>query len=133
MSEFRLGEAAQLLGVSTDTVRRWADAERLVSRRTDGGQRLIDGASLASLAVEEAETKAVASANRPMSARNRFVGLVTEVVVDTVMAQVELQCGQNRIVALVSAEAVRDLGLEPGVRAVATIKATNVIIEGYSP
>jgi len=127
MSEFRIGAAAALLGVSTDTLRRWADDGRLATRRTPGGHRVIEGRDLAAFAVELAETDA-AHAQR-MSARNRFVGLVTNVRRDAVMAQVELQCGPNRVVALISAEAVAQLGLEPGVRAVATIKATNVIIE----
>ena len=130
MSEYRMGEAARLLGVSTDTIRRWADDGRLSTSRTEGNHRLVDGADLARLAVERAEPAFDDDEGvRPMSARNRFEGLVTHVIADTVMAQVELQCGLNRIVALISAEAVRDLGLAPGVRAVATVKATNVIIE----
>lgn len=130
MSEYRIGEAARLLGVSTDTIRRWADDGRLSTSRTEGNHRLVDGADLARLAVERAEPAFDDDEGvRPMSARNRFEGLVTHVIADTVMAQVELQCGLNRIVALISAEAVRDLGLAPGVRAVATVKATNVIIE----
>ncbi len=126
MSEFRIGDAAQLLGVSADSVRRWADAGQLITRRTDGGHRLVDGADLARLATELAENP---EPGRAMSARNRFEGLVTRVVADTVMAQVELQSGPNRIVALISAEAVDSLRLKPGTRAVATVKATNVIIE----
>ncbi len=123
-----MGTAAELLGVSTDTVRRWADQGRLRTHRTDGGHRLVDGAELARFAVELAEPD-TADQHREMSARNRFTGLVTKVRADTVMAQVELVSGRNRIVALISAEAVHALGLEPGVLAVATVKATNVIIE----
>lgn len=88
---------------------------------------MVDGADLARLATELANNPD--PGGRVLSARNRFDGLVTKVIADRVMAQVELQCGPNRIVALISAEAVRELELEPGVRAVATVKATNVIIE----
>ena len=131
MSEFRIGDAAELLGVSTDTVRRWADEGRVATRRTSGNQRLVDGPDLARLASELSADPTERSI--PLSARNRFDGLVTRVVADTVMAQVELQCGRNRVVALISAEAANELGLEPGVRASATIKATNVIIETGAP
>ncbi len=127
MYQFRMGEAAQLLGVSPDTVRRWADAGRLSTERTGGGQRLVDGIELARLAQELAETTDTDGA--ALSARNRFIGLVTRVVRDGVMAQVELQAGPHRVVSLISAEAVDDLGLEPGVLAVAAVKATNVVIE----
>ena len=127
MYKFRMGEAAQLLGVSSDTVRRWADAGRLSTERTDGGHRLVDGIELARLAQELAETTDTDGA--ALSARNRFIGLVTRVIRDGVMAQVELQTGPHRVVSLISAEAVDDLGLEPGVLAVAAVKATNVVIE----
>ena len=127
MYQFRMGEAAQLLGVSSDTVRRWADAGRLSTERTEGGHRLVDGIELARLAEELAETTDTDGA--ALSARNRFIGLVTRVVRDGVMAQVELQAGPHRVVSLISAEAVDDLGLEPGVLAVAAVKATNVVIE----
>lgn len=126
-----MGEAAQLLGVSTDMVRRWADDDTIATTRTPGGHRVIAGAELADFAVRRAESQED-TADHTMSARNRFEGLVTNVTADTVMAQVELQCGPNRIVALISAEAVADLGLAPGVRAVATVKATNVIVEAPS-
>lgn len=127
MHKFRMGEAAQLLGVSVDTVRRWADQGRFETRRTPGGQREIAGPELARLALELAETPR--DETRSVSARNRFPGLVTRVVRDTVMAQVEIQAGPHRVVSLISAEAANDLGLEPGVRAVASIKSTAVIIE----
>ena len=131
MATFRIREAAELLGVSDDTVRRWADAGR-VRTSTDEVRRLvIDGAHLARLAEELA-----AGAERPQprrvvgeSARNRFTGLVTNVVKDTVMAQVEIQAGPHRIVSLLSREAVEELGLEPGVIAIASVKATNVVVE----
>jgi len=130
VTEYRMGEAAQLLGVSADVLRRWADQDLIPTSRTEGGHRVVGGADLAAFAVRRAEhPDGDESGGRSMSARNRFDGLVTKVTADTVMAQVELQCGPNRIVALISAEAVRDLGLAPGVRAVATVKATNVIVE----
>ena len=127
MNKFRIGEAAQLLGVSSDTVRRWADSGRLSIERTGGGHRLINGVELAKLAQEISDSSEQEGAT--LSARNRFTGLVTRVVADGVMAQVELQAGPYRVVSLISAEAVRELGLEPGALAVAAIKATNVVIE----
>lgn len=127
---FRLGEAAQILGVSVDTVRRWADSGRLEVTRTDGGQRMVDGASLAALAREQAgEAGAECPIFVGQSARNRFTGIVTKVVKDKVMAQVELAAGPFRVVSLTSREAVEELGLKPGMIAVAAVKATNVIIE----
>ncbi len=128
MSEFRIGEAAQIVGVSSDTIRRWVDQGRIEATRTDGGQRLVAGADLARLITElnEAETDPDAAV---LSARNRFPGLITKVVKDTVMAQVEMQAGPHRVVSLMSTEAANDLGLEPGVRAVAVIKSTNVVVE----
>jgi molybdopterin-binding protein len=123
-----MGQAAELLGVSPDTVRRWTDAGRLPIVRTRGGHRRIDGAALAdfaaSLAVERQPPAIVSE-----SARNRFTGLVTRVVRDTVMAQVEIQAGPFRVVSLMSREAADDLGLAPGVLAVAAVKATNVVVE----
>jgi molybdopterin-binding protein len=124
----RLAEAARLLAVSDDTVRRWTDSGKLASSLDDGGRRVVEGADLAVLAVS------LAGAPNPgpieaASARNRFVGIVTRVVRDTVMAQVELQCGPHRVVSLMSREAADELALEPGVVAVASIKSTNVVIE----
>ncbi len=127
MHQFRMGEAAHILGVSVDTVRRWADQGRLTTIRTVGGQREIDGPELARLAIELAETPN--DQTRSVSARNRFSGLVTRVLRDQVMAQVEIQAGPHRVVSLISSEAVDELGLEPGMRAVASIKATAVVIE----
>jgi molybdopterin-binding protein len=128
VSELRIGQAAELLGVSADTVRRWADDGRLPSRRTPGGQRVVDGAALAGLAAEQAtapEPGAIVS----QSARNRFTGIVTRVVKDKVAAQVEIQAGPHRVVSLMTREAADELGLEPGTLAVAAVKATNVVIE----
>ena len=128
MPEFRPGEAAQLLGVSVDTVRRWADSGRLATRRSAGGQRVIDGADLARL-LAEAPPAAEPEAFSAQSARNRFTDIVTRVEKDGVTAVVEIQAGPHRIVSLLTAEAVDDLGLEPGRLAMALVKATNVIVE----
>lgn len=128
MSSFRIREAAELLGVSDDTVRRWVDAELLVATLDAAGRKVIDGAALAAFARSHAvATHDPSSVGR--SARNRFVGLVTRVVADGVMAQVELQCGPHRVVSLMSSEAAAELGLEPGRVAVAVVKATTVIVE----
>jgi molybdopterin-binding protein len=128
---FRVGESAQLLGVSDDTLRRWIDDGRLTAQADAQGRRTVDGADLARLAAEMAEDTTRPS-DRPIvkeSARNRFTGLVTRVVRDAVMAQVEIQAGPHRIVSLMSRESADALGLEPGVRAVAAVKATNVVVE----
>jgi molybdopterin-binding protein len=132
--QFRIAEAAALLGVSDDTVRRLVDTGRLPVDRDASHRKVIDGAALAAYAREHAQTARDPSEVQS-SARNRFVGLVTAVVSDTVMSQVEMQCGPHRVVSLMSTEAVVDLGLEPGVLAVAVIKSTNVIVEtpGGSP
>ena len=131
MPLYRVREAAQLLGVSDDTLRRWADSGRLPTLKDTSGRVVVDGAALARLA-EEVAAAAPDAAAVPVvreSARNRLTGLVTRVVRDTVMAQVELQCGPYRIVSLMSREAADDLGLEPGVVAVAAVKSTNVVVE----
>lgn len=127
---FRIRQAAELLGVSDDTVRRWADSGRLATRTDDAGRRVVEGTVLAHFAEELAA--ADRTEPRPtvaQSARNHFRGLVTKVVKDTVMAQVELQAGPFRVVSLMSREAADELGLEPGVLAVASVKSTNVVIE----
>ena len=127
MPQYRIAQAATLLGVSDDTVRRWIDSGRLAASNTDGPIS-IDGAALAAHAQEIATAPDLGS---PIieSARNRFTGLVTRVVKDTVMAQVDLQCGPFRVVSLMSAEAADELKLEPGVLAVASVKSTHVVIE----
>lgn len=129
MSDFRILEAALLLGVSDDTVRRWVDAGRLAAHRSPSNGRLtVDGHDLAQLAQELAAQPP--DGRKPLvSARNRFTGIVTRVVRDTVMAQVEIQSGPHRFVSLISREAADDLALEPGVLAVAVIKATDVVVE----
>lgn len=128
MASFRVGQAARLLGVSVDTVRRHIDAGRLASQRTDGGQRLVDGADLARLAAATPPAAEPGSVGA-RSPRNRLTGLVTGVTRDGVMAQVELQAGPHRIVSLMSREAAEELGLEPGMLAVASVKATMVGID----
>jgi molybdopterin-binding protein len=127
VATYKMGQAAELLGVSVDTVRRWADSGRIETMRTDGGHRLIDGVVLARFAVEQASTHPTMPVTE--SARNHFLGLVTDVNTDGVMAHVKLQAGPFRISSLISSEAVRELGLEPGMLAVASVKATNVVIE----
>ncbi len=127
MARYRLGEAAAALGVSTDTLRRWVDAGRLASVRTAGGQRLVEGEALAALAVARAPRQPEQGPRQ--SARNRLPGVVTSVARDGVMAKVELQAGVHRIVSLMTREAADELGLVPGVLAVAAIKSTNVVVE----
>jgi len=128
MTTYTIGRAAELLGVSPDTVRRWADSGKLPATRTPGGRRIIDGQALASFA----STMASAPESVPIvsqSARNRFTGIITKVTKDHVMAQVEMQAGPFRIVSLMSREAADELHLAPGVMAVASVKSTNVTIE----
>jgi molybdopterin-binding protein len=129
MPSYRLRDAAALLGVSDDSLRRWADGGRVATAVDDAGRRVIDGAELARFAEQNAAPVPAAGAIVRESARNRFVGLVTRVARDTVMAQVEMQCGPYRVVSLMSREAADELGLEPGVTAVASVKSTNVVVE----
>ncbi|ROP26939.1 TOBE domain-containing protein [Pseudokineococcus lusitanus] len=129
MPHYRISEAAGLLGVSDDTVRRWVDSGVLEAGRDGAGRRVVEGAALAAYAREHAAAAAPDPTGVARSARNRFVGLVTRVVADGVMAQVEVQCGPHAVVSLMSAEAARELGLEPGVQAVAVVKATTVVVE----
>ena len=124
---YRIAEAAALLGVSDDTVRRWIESSRLVARREGGGPAVIDGADLARVATQLREPPEPGAT--PSSARNRLTGIVTRVVRDAVMAQVEIQAGPFRVVSLMSREAADELGLEVGVRAVATVKATQVSVD----
>jgi len=125
---YRISEAAGLLGVSDDTVRRWVDAGSLTTHLDDGDRQVVAGAELAAWAKELARVPDDPS-GVGRSARNRFVGLVTAITADTVMAQVEIQAGPHRVVSLMSSEAVRELGLEIGSLAVAVVKATAVIVE----
>ncbi|MGH3942830.1 MAG: TOBE domain-containing protein [Pseudonocardiaceae bacterium] len=128
MPRYRMSEIAELFGVSDDTVRRWAESGQLTAVRDGGGRKAVEGGELAAFAKSQAHTPRDPSLV-DRSARNRFVGLVTEVISDSVMAQVEIQCGPHRVVSLMSSEAVRELGLEPGVLAVAVVKSTQVIVE----
>ena len=128
MTYLRVSQAAALLGVSDDTVRRHIARGRLPVGLDESNRRVIDGVALAEFAREHL-TAAPDPSGVARSARNRLVGLVTDVQVDKVMAQVEMQCGPHRVVSLISREAVDDLGLKPGVLAVAVIKSTNVVVE----
>jgi molybdopterin-binding protein len=126
VTTFSVSEAATLLGVSDDTLRRWADAGRFSLVRGKSGRMVVDGVELAAVAQQLAGE---AAAGGVTSARNRLRGIVTRVVRDTVMAQVEMQAGPFRVVSLISREAADELGLEVGVLAVASVKATNVVVE----
>lgn len=128
MPQYRISEVARLLGVSDDTVRRWLDAGTLTATTDDSGRLVIDGADAARRSVELADA-ADDPSDVVRSARNRFVGLVTRVQRDGIMAQVDIQAGPHRVVSLMSAEAVDDLALEVGSLAVAVVKATTVIVE----
>lgn len=131
MTLYRMKDVAALLGVSDDTARRWADNGKLATVTDDGGRRAVQGPALAAFAQQLAgeQDPALRAVVARESARNRMTGLVTRVVRDTVMAQVEIQVGVHRIVSLMSREAADELGLEPGVLAVAAIKSTNVVVE----
>jgi molybdopterin-binding protein len=129
--QLRIREAAELLGVSDDTVRRWADHGRIRLVRASNGRSVVEGADLAVLARELADAPTHASGAR--SARNSLRGIVTKVTRDTVMAQVEMQAGPFRVVSLMSREAADELALEVGTVAFASIKATNVVIEVDKP
>jgi molybdopterin-binding protein len=123
----RIGQAAELLRVSPDTVRRLIDAGHIKTGRSAGGQRQIDSAALARYMAGQPRPRPPAAASE--SARNRFQGIVTRVIKDGVAAQVEIQAGPHRIVSLITRESADELGLKPGVVAVASVKATNVVIE----
>ena len=125
---YRIKQAAELLGVSDDTLRRWAEAGK-VDLEPDGSGRLtVRGDALANLVADQS-VGGLAQPVVAQSARNHFRGLVTRVVMDTVMAQVEIQAGPFRVVSLMSREAADELQLAPGVLAVATVKSTNVVVE----
>jgi molybdopterin-binding protein len=122
---YRIGEAAEMLGVRVETLRRWERDGKLATARTPGGQRTIPASEVARLLAERRERPRVTSA----SVRNRFPGIVTEVKRDELAATVEILSGPHRILAFITREAVDEMGLEPGMQAVATVKATNVMVE----
>lgn len=130
---YRITEAAAILGVSDDTLRRWVEADRVTAGRGSDGRTQIQGADLAvlarTLADDGADAPGTATRSAAVSARNRMRGIITAVKKDAVMAQVEMVCGPYRLVSLMSAEAAVDLGLEPGVLAIASVKSTNVVVE----
>ncbi len=133
MVSYRIAEAADVLGVSDDTFRRWVDAGRVAAGVGAGGRTEVSGESLAELAKELADSgpdgRLDGRRAQAVSARNRMRGVVTRVVRDTVMAQVEMVCGPYRVVSLMSTEAADELGLAPGVIAIASVKSTNVVVE----
>ncbi|MBC6461617.1 molybdopterin-binding protein [Actinomadura sp. HBU206391] len=129
MPTYSVGRVAQLLGVSPDTVRRWADAGRLPTRRDEQDHRVVDGRDLAAFAVRLGQDAAGPETPHLTSARNTFPGIVTRVVKDGIIAQVEIQAGPHRVVSLLTSEAVDELGLSEGVEAVARVKSTNVTVD----
>lgn len=130
MATYRVAEAAEILGVSDDTLRRWIDAGRLEVGHDPSGRAQVPGDALARLARALADTDHDGAPRAAsVSARNRLRGIVTDVKKDTVMAQVEMVCGPYRMVSLMSSEAADELGLEPGVVAIASVKSTNVVVE----
>src|SRR5699024_2798708 len=133
MAQFRIRTAADLLGVSDDTVRRWIEQGRLASSEDESGRQVVDGAELAALSQQIAAERKLDSldeAAERRSARNHLTGLVTKVTSDQVMSQVELQCGPFRVVSLISTEAGGQLGLEVGALAAAVVTATTVALAG---
>ncbi len=135
MTQVRISEAAALMGVSDDTVRRWCDAGKLHATTDASGRQVVSGAELAAFAKQQAswsDLDSLDAGTRRRSARNHLTGLVTAVKSDAVMSQVEMQCGPYRIVSLISTEAVEDLQLQVGSVATAVIKATNVTVEKTS-
>lgn len=128
MPRYYIGRASQLLGISPDTFRRWADSGRLPTHRDENGHRVVEGADLAAFAVESAKDETTTEGHSH-SARNHFPGIVTRVVLGDVAAQVEIQAGPHRLVSLLTREAAEELQLTEGMEAVAAIKATNVTVE----
>ncbi|MER6445013.1 MerR family transcriptional regulator [Streptomyces venezuelae] len=128
MQLYTIGEAAQLLRVSTDTARRWADAGRFPTLR-DGNKRIVEGVHLAAFCVALAKEAAEGDGESATSARNALPGIVTAVTLGEVAAQVEIQAGPHRVVSLLTREAVEELGLAVGVQAVARVKSTSVHID----
>lgn len=123
---YRIGEAAEILGVRVETVRRWEREGKITASRTPGGQRRIPASDVARLLAERRASQAPIAAG---SARNRFPGVITAVKRDKLAATVEILAGPHRIVAFITREAVDEMGLRPGMHAVATVKATSVMVE----
>jgi molybdopterin-binding protein len=128
VTSIRVKDAAALLGVSDDTVRRWIDSGSLTAGKDESGRKVIAGDVLAEFARNHAASPPDPLGNAS-SARNRLVGLVTQVTADGVMAEVQMQCGPFKVVSLMSRESAEQLGLEPGTLAVAVVKATTVVVE----
>jgi molybdopterin-binding protein len=122
---YRIGEAAELLGVRVETLRRWERGGKLRTERTAGGQRLVPAGEVARLMTERRPDREIGAVSR----RNAFPGVITKVVKDTVSATVEIQAGPHRVLALITREAADELALRPGMEAVATVKATSVMVE----
>lgn len=135
MAHLRISQAAEYLGVSDDTVRRWVESGRLTATSDANGRQVVDSVDVARMMSEtsQAPINAQSAPVVARSARNRFAGVVTKVTKDKVMAQVEIQAGPHRVVSLLSTEAVEELGLVPGSLAIASVKATNVTIEIAEP
>jgi molybdopterin-binding protein len=130
MESYTIGQAAELLGTSTDTARRWADAGRFATTRDANDRRMVQGVDLAAFCVELAHESGSQDGERHVtSARNAFPGIVTGIKLGDVAAQVEIQAGGHRLVSLLTREAVEDLGLEVGMRATARVKSTSVVVE----
>jgi molybdopterin-binding protein len=125
MDTYRIGEAADMLGVRVETLRRWEREGKLVTTRTSGGQRMVAASEIARLLSEQRRHSKVTAG----SVRNRMPGIVTEVKKDKVAATVEILAGPHRLLSLVTREAVDEMGLKPGVQVVATVKATNLMVE----
>lgn len=124
MESYRIGEAAKVLGVRVETLRRWEHSGKLTTERTSGGQRVIPAAEVARLLSERGAQQPIAAG----SARNRFPGVITQIKRDKLSATVEIQAGPHRVLAFITREAVDQLGLEVGMEAVATVKATSVMV-----
>jgi molybdopterin-binding protein len=122
---YRIGEAAEILSVRVETLRRWERDGRLRTTRTAGGQRLVPATEVARLLGERRPQQPIAAASQ----RNRFAGVITEVKKDKLAATVEIQAGPHRVLAFITREAADQLGLKPGMHAVAAVKATNVTVE----
>ncbi|MCX5406134.1 TOBE domain-containing protein [Streptomyces sp. NBC_00335] len=130
MPSYSIGQAAGLLCVSPETVRRWADGGRLPARRSSDGARTVDGVALAAFAKERAAgLHPVPQTAAATSVRNSFAGIVTAVRLDEVAAQVEVQSGPYRLVSVVTRESVEELGIAVGVTVTARVKSTDVHID----